>query len=79
MSAERPRVFQSGTLTVVFGGDGRSVYAGGTFLTMARGVVTDTLGTPKVVFRRPNNGPEERDLDEETRAVRAGKHEFIRE
>lgn len=79
MSAERPKVFQQGTLTVVFGADRRrSVYVGATLLTMAYEVTTNVLGKPNIAFRRPNNEPEAKILDEEMRAARGGKFDFIR-
>lgn len=56
----------------MFGPDGKSVYAGTVLLTMARGVTTDSLGEPQVSFRRPNNDPEVKTLEEEMRAVLHG-------
>ncbi len=75
MGADRPRVFQPGTLTVVFGNDGQSVYVGGTLLTLATGVSVPDSGPPRVRFRRP--GKQDKDLlDEECRAARSAGFDF---
>ncbi len=72
MEGERPRVFQPGTMTVVVGNDGLSVFAGATLISMARRV---DLGTKKVSMRSPDTDEERRTLDEEVRAVRAAGFE----
>ncbi len=70
MGADGPRVFQPGTLTVVRGRDGISVYAGGTLLTMAFGVSGEQW-PPRVLFRAARDPGEQTVLDEETRALAA--------
>jgi hypothetical protein len=70
LPAERPKVFQPGTLTVVFGKDGQAVYAGGNLLTMAYEVSVDGDRIPCVGFRKASVA-EETVLEEEMRAVRA--------
>ena len=76
MSAERPRVFQPGTLTVVYGPDGRTVYAGAALLTKADYVHSGATTRTQVFFRKAGPG-EELLLDEECRAVRALGYDAI--
>lgn len=70
MAAERPRVFQPGTLTVVYGKERQSIYVGGELLTTAMCVILHDVGTPVVRFTRA--GPDdEKTVEEEVRAVRS--------
>ena len=69
MAAERPRVFQPGTLTVVHGRLGQAVYAGASLMTMAVSVSCDR-GAVQVAVRAPE-GAEEGVLDQEMRAATA--------
>lgn len=85
MSADRPRVFQPGTLTVVYGpGEGgsrgrgaRSVYAGAVLLTKADYVHAGATTRTQVFFRMAGPG-EDLLLDEEMRAVLALGYDAIR-
>lgn len=66
-----PRVFGPGTVTVVVGPSGKTVYAGATELTMVEQVEVDRDSRVVLFMRRPSGDPESLRLDEEVRAAKA--------
>lgn len=67
---EPPKVFQSGTVTLVVGPTGTRVYVGASEVTMIGSVKVD-MDVVEVFMRRPSTEGEHLRLDEEVRLTRS--------
>lgn len=70
MPDDGPRVFGPGTVTVVIGPSGKTVYAGATELTMVEQVEMDKDSRVVLFMRRPSGDQEALRIDEEVRAMK---------